>query len=400
MSQRQLERLRKLSSKHQKAPSITNKEEDEERVAIVNASAFPSASTTETVSTETVSTETVSTETVSTETVSTETVSTEKVSTETVSTETVSTEKVSTETVSTETVSTVVEDPVTTIEESPIRHRLTNLLDGTSLSPYEDTAEHTNEENVKSINCVEGGQLNNAESLSGPVSTEENLFCSEEPLSSDNGLSPLTHEGVCITVPCDPDVVSKTCMQVELGCSQTLSDNNRQAADAITASVQGKEDHETNQTLEPASVEERSSVSEEENELRSVSSDSCDVLRQLSNNAVPDEREAENGNAEEGSGVMSRSAEVRAEDSTIDYSSHYNTLEVCGTSLPFKQCGVHVNGILYFSSVSSFWSVAYLHYFCIDGFNIGHEYVTDKVCRGKKSQDRTGRTSFTSRREK
>ena len=370
-----MERLRKLSSKHQKAPSITNKEEDEEHVATVNASAFPSASTTETVSTETVSTERVSTETVSTE-------------------------KVSTETVSTETVSTVVEEPVTTVEESPIRHRLTNLLDGTSLDPYEDTAEHTNEDDVKSINCVEAGQLNNAESLSGPVSTEENLLCSEEPLSSDNDSSPLTHEEVCITVPCLPDVVSRTCMQVELGCSQTLSDNNSEEADAITASVQDKEVHETNQTLEPSSVEERSSVSEEENELRSVSSDSCDVLRQLSNNAVPDEREAENGNAEEGSGVMSRSAEVRAEDSTIDYSSHYNTLEVCGTSLPFKQCGVHVNGILYFSSVSSFWSVAYLHYFCIDGFNIGHEYVTDKVYRGKKSQDRTGRTSFTSRREK
>ena len=375
MSQRQLERLRKLSSKHQKAPSITNKEEDEEHVATVNASASPSASTTETVSTETVSTEIVSAETVSTE-------------------------KVSTETVSTETVSTVVEGPVTTAEESPIRHRLTNLLDGTSLSPYEDSAEHTNEENVKSINCEEGGQLNNAESLSGPVSTEENLFCSEEPFSSDHGLSPLTHEEVCITVPCHPDVVSKTCMQVEIGCSQALSDNDSQAADAITASVQDKEDLDTNQRLEPCSVEERSSVSEEGNEPRSVSSDSCDVLRQLSTNAVPDEKETENGNAEEGSGVMSRSAEARAEDRVIDYSSHYNTLEVCGTSLPFKQCGVHINGILYFSSVSSIWPVAYLHYFCIDGFNIGHEYLTDKVYGGKKSQDRTRRTSFTSRRDK
>ena len=351
MSQKQLERLRKISAKHEKAPLIADKEEDRGDVATVNAFASPSVSTTETVSTETVSPETASTETVSPETASTETVSPETASTETVSPETASTETVSTEaastatvstaTVSTETVSTVVKEPVTTLEESPIRHRLTNLLDGTSLSP--DGSAHTNEEVVRSINCEEGGQLNNAESLSGPVSTEEHLFRSEELLSTDNGLSPSTHEEFSVTVPCYPDVVSKTCMQVEMGCTQRLSDNDSQAADVITASVQDKEDHGTNQRLEPPSVEERSSVSGEGNERGSVSSGGCDVLHQLSNNAVPNEKEAENGNAEEGSGVTSRYAERRAGDRMIDYSSHYNTLEVCGTSLVFKQCDVHVN---------------------------------------------------------
>ena len=437
MSQKQLKKLRKISSKHLKAPSIANKEDDGDNVATVDASTSSSESTIETGSTET-TTEPVTTEEESLlptslsastiETVSTQTIAVVKepvtreeesllpTSSRASTTETIAvlkepvtredesllptSSRASTETVSTET-TTVLKEPVTRAEESPIRHRLTNLLDGSSLSPYEDSAAHSNEENGKSFNCKGGGRLNNAESVSGPVSTEENMFCSSELLSSDNGLSPLMHEEDCITVPCYPDVVAKTCMQVETGCTQTSSDNDSQAADVITASVQDKEeDHETNERLQPSCAEEMPSVPEEGNEPGSVSPSSSDVLGQLSNNTEADDKEAENENAEEDSGVMSRSAEVRAEDRTIDYSSHYNTLEVCGTSLPLTQCGVHVNGILYFFEVSYFCPVAYLHYFCIAGYNIGYEYLADKVHRRKKSQDRTRRTGFTSRKEK
>ena len=224
-----------------------------------------------------------------------------------------------TETVSTET-STIVKEPVTTVEESPTRHRLTNLLDGSSLSPYQDSAAHTNEENVNSIDCKGGGQLNNAEGLPGPVSAEETLFCPEDLPSSDNGLSPLMHEKDCITIPCDPDVVTKTIMQVEIGCTQTSSDNGSQAANAVTAaSVQDKEE-------------------------RNISPGSCDVLGQLSKNARPDREEVENGNAEGDSGVMSTSAEAHIQDSMIDYASHYDTLEVCRTFFTFQKCSVRVNG--------------------------------------------------------
>lgn len=328
MSQKQLDRLRKVSSKHLKAPSVANKEDDEDNVATVNASTSSNASTTETGSTET--TTTVK----------------EPVTTEEESLLPTPSSASTTVTVSTET-TTVLKEPVTTEEESPIRHRLTNLLDGSSLSPYEDSAAHINEENVESFNCRGGGQLYNAESVSRPVPTEESLFCSSKLFSSDNGLSPLMYKEDGITVPCYPDVVSKTCMQVEMRCTQTWSDDDTQAADVITASVHDKEvDHETNQRLNPSSLEDVSSALEEGNEQGSVSPGSCDILGQLSNNTVADEKEAGNGNAEEDCDVMSRSAEVHAEDSRIDYSSHYNTLEVCGTSLPLKQCGVLVNGIL------------------------------------------------------
>ena len=477
LSQEQLERLRKLSSKHQKAPIIVNKEDDKENVATVNASASSTVSTTETVSTET---STMAKEPVTTveesptrhrltnlldgsslspnqdsaaqtneenvnsidctrggqlnnaeglpgpvkkkkkkgdkendATVNASTSSTAS-ATETVSTETstivkepvttveesptrhrltnlldgsslspyqdsaahtneenvnsidctrggqlnnaeglpgpvkkkkkeddkenvatvnasASSTASATETVSTE-ASTIVKEPVTTVEESPTRHRLANLLDGSSLSPYQGSAAHTNEENVNSIDCTRGGQLNNAEGLPGPVSAEETLFCPEDLLSSDNGLSPLMHEKDCITIPCDPDVVTKTIMQVEIGCTQTSSDNGSQAANAVTASVQDKEeDYEANQRVQPTSVEEVPNVPEEENDARNISPGSCDVLGQLSNNARPDRKEAENGNAEGDSGVMSTSAEAHVQESMIDYASHYDTLEVCRT---------------------------------------------------------------------
>lgn len=298
-----------MSLKHQKEPLINNKEDDKENVASVNASASSIASTTETVLTETTAT---------------------------------------------------VKEPVRTVEESPTRHRLTNLLDGSSLSPYQDSTAHTNEENVESINCTGEGQLNNAEGLSEPVSTVENLFCSQELVSPDNGLSPLMHEKDCITVPCYPDVVSRTIMQVREGDTQTSSDNGSQADNVVNASVQDKEeDYETNQRLQTTMVEEVPNVPEEGNEARSISPGSCDVLGQLSDGARPNEKAAENEDAKEG----------HVEDRIIDYASDYDTLEVCRTFLPFQKCGVYVNAC----QVSSFCLAAYSHYFCIDVYNIGHE---------------------------
>lgn len=231
-----------------------------------------------------------------------------------------------------------------TVEESPVRHRLSNLLDGSSLSPYRGSAPHAEEEEGtdKSINCKGDGLLNSANSLSGPVSAGDNLFCSDDPLSVDDVCSPLLQEEDCITVPCYPDVISKTCMQVTEADSQTLSDNNSQEAAVNTAPAKDKEeeDHEEHQRSQPANDDVVSNLAEEGPIPISATPSSCDALEQPPNYALPENKEADNGNAEEGSRAMLKSAEGK--DEMMDYASHYDTLEVCGILFSlYKQKKIH-----------------------------------------------------------
>lgn len=287
MSEEQLENLRKKSAKRKNEASITSKEDEKKNGATLNTSAAASSTSTAKTVTETATTTTTTTATV--------------------------------------------KEPVTTVEESPVRHRLSNLLDGSSLSPYRGSAAHAEEVEgvVKSISCKGDGPLNSVDSLSGPVSVEDNLFCSEGPLSFDDDCSSLLQEEDCITVPCYPDVISKTCMQVTEADNQTLSGNNSQEAGVNAAFAEDKEEgHEEHQRSQPANDDVVSNLAEEGPVPRSATPSNCDALEQLPNDALPENKEAENGNAEEGSSAMLKSAEVK--DEATDYASHYDTLEVCG----------------------------------------------------------------------
>ena len=290
LSEEQLQKLRKKSAKHKNEPLIASNEDTKKNGAALNTSAAVS------------------------------TTSKAKTVTAVTTTTTTTTEK----------------QPVTTEEESPVRHRLSNLLDGSFLSPYRGSAAEEEKGYVRSINCKGGGQLNNADCLSAPVSAEDNLFCSEELLSFDDVCSPLLQEEDCVTVPCYPDVVSKTCMQVTEAANQTLSDNNSQPACVISASLQDKEgDHEENQRPQPANDDLVSNLAEEGPVSRSATPDNGDALEQLPDDVLPENKEAENGSAEEGTSAMLKSAEVK--DNMIDYASDYNTLEVCVQYLfPFQ----------------------------------------------------------------
>ncbi|KAL9955136.1 hypothetical protein ACROYT_G036422 [Oculina patagonica] len=292
LSAKQLENLRKRSAKHKNEPSVASKEDENKNSATLNTSAVASSTSTTKTVTETATTTTTTT--------------------------------------------TTGKESVITVEESPVRHRLSNLLDGSSLSPYRSSAAHLEDEegNVESINCKKDGLLNNAGSLSGPVSAEDNLFGSEDPLSVDDVCSPLLQEEDCITVPCYPDVISKTCMQVTEADNQTLSDNNSQEAAVInTAPAKDKEeeDHEEHQRSQPANDDVVSNLAEEGPIPISATPSSCDALEQPPNYALPENKEADNGNAEEGSRAMLKSAEGK--DEMMDYASHYDTLEVMNTLL-------------------------------------------------------------------
>lgn len=280
ISEEQLENLRKRSAKGKSEPSIIRNEDDEKEVSSVNTSTVPIVSSAGTVTAATTATGL---------------------------------------------------EQVTTVEESPVRHRLSNLLDGSSITPHHETAEQPEEEgNVESINCKGDGQLDNAESLSGQVPAQDNLFFSEDLLSFSDVCSPLLQEEDCITVPCYPDVVSKTCMQVSDTAEQTLSGDNEIEATAsvITASQQDEKDHEESHESQTPSNDPAANLAEDGPIPGSATPGNCAAAEQRADDALPENKKDENVNAEEGSREMLESAEVK--ESTMDYASNYNTLEVCG----------------------------------------------------------------------
>ena len=203
-----------------------------------------------------------------------------------------------------------------TVTESPVRHRLSNLLDGSVPSPTRDKQGLLDdaEENVTSINC-EGDALSTAETSSTPESTKACLFEAVSPSSDNNDSLPVMQDDDCITVPCYPDVVYGTCLQVKDTLNESLATDS-QIADVGASWAQEKENSPANEGAEHHDEEQSSkddtvlNVPEQQPELgHAAASNSCDV-------AVSD---------------LPRVAALSESD--IDYGSGFNTLEVCRYSL-------------------------------------------------------------------
>ena len=232
--------------------------------------------------------------------------------------------------------------------ESPVRHRLSNLLDGSVPSPYREHSVRPDygDENVTNINC-EGDQFDTAKSLSNPDSVKACLFHLVGN-SVDDDSSPPLQDRHCITLPCYPEVVTKTVLQVEESLTETGSASATLTADIGVASAQ---EHFSNEVMNQHHGEKHSnkndavlSVLEQAHEPRNTASNSSDVaVTDLPSGTcifLPGSKENEDivhgivdGEAREksepledsGCGSMSSSKE----DNSLDYASGYNTLEVC-----------------------------------------------------------------------
>lgn len=94
-------------------------------------------------------------------------------------------------------VASTTEEERVTATESPARHRLSDLLNGSSSGCQNDSHPDHQEGNVEGTTC----EVTNGESLF-PKSPKASLFNSDEPFSNEDGCSPFSPEENCVTVPC------------------------------------------------------------------------------------------------------------------------------------------------------------------------------------------------------
>lgn len=202
-----------------------------------------------------------------------------------------------------------------------MRHRLSNLLDGSELSPDHDLA-------VVPTFCDENTCTtkidSNENQLKPPKNTDSVKACLFNPIgiAADDNSAGLTQDEQCITVPCYPEVVTKTCLQVD----ETKSGSNSLAADGVFSTVktitgvnQCHGQIQSEQDSQP-----KSSVNDAATDVSSGNSDlpSHNVVLE-SEEAVPLSGEMKVDHEAAGdSGCYSG-------DNSIDYASGYNTLEVC-----------------------------------------------------------------------
>ena len=229
--------------------------------------------------------------------------------------------------------------------ESPVRHRLSNLLDGTVPSPDCDNAERPTEgeESFTSINC-ENDKSNAAELLPNPESVKANLFDPDSMSSLDDGSLPVMHDESYITVCCYPDVEAKTCLQVEGNGNEASSTNISSTTDANVPS--GWESENSGNGGSEHHDEMHEQLSNDDSGLdgpecnASLSYDvtgsepPSNALSPVNEEPAPSlggvgaKVESELA-GDSGSGLMSSSTE----NSSIDYATDYSTLEVCTCTL-------------------------------------------------------------------
>lgn len=223
--------------------------------------------------------------------------------------------------------------------ESPVRHRLSNLLDGTVPSPDCDKAERPTEgeESFTSINC-ENDKSNAAESV------KANLFDPDSISSLDDGSLPVIHDEGYITVRCYPDVEAKTCLQVEGNGNEASSANISSTTDTNVPSGwesensgnSGNEHHDemheqlsnTDAGLDGPEWNASLSYDVTGSELPSNALSPVNEEPAPSLGGVGAKVESELA-GDSGSGLMSSSVE----NSSIDYATDYSTLEVCTCTL-------------------------------------------------------------------
>ena len=220
--------------------------------------------------------------------------------------------------------------------ESPIRHRLSNLLDGTVPSPDYDNAKlpTEGEDNVTSVNC-ENDKSNTVELLPNPDSVKSNLFEPDSISSLDDGSLPAVHDESYMTVPCYPDVIDNACLQVEENGNEASS-NVPSGLESENSDNGGSENHDemheqlSNDDLGLDGPECNASLSCDVTESEPPS----DTLLPVDEEPAPSidgvEAKVESELAEDsGCGLMPSSAK----DSSIDYATDYSTLEVCTCTL-------------------------------------------------------------------
>lgn len=224
--------------------------------------------------------------------------------------------------------------------ESPVRHRLSNLLDGTVPSPDCDNAGHPTEgeENVTSINC-ENDKSNAAELFPNPESVKANLFDPDDISCLDDGSLPVMHDEGYITVRCYPDVEAKTCLQVEGNGNEAYSANISATTNANVPSGLERENSGNGGSEQHDEIHEQLS-----NDVAGLDVPECNAslsydvtgseppsgaLSPVNEKPAPSlggvEAKVESELAEDsGGGLMPSSAE----NSSIDYATDYSTLEV------------------------------------------------------------------------
>ena len=217
------------------------------------------------------------------------------------------------------------------VRESPVRHRLSNLLYGSELSPDRDHAVVPTfcDENT----CTTKIDLNEnqLESSKNPDSVKACLF-NPDRIAADDHSAGLKQDEQCITLPCYPEVVTKTCLQVD----ETKSGSDSLAADGVFSTVETitgvDQCHEQIQSSKYNTV---SSLSEQVSQPKSSVNDATTDVSS-GNSDLPSHNEVpENEESVPLSGEMKVDREAAgdsgcsSEDNSIDYASGYNTLEVC-----------------------------------------------------------------------
>lgn len=212
-----------------------------------------------------------------------------------------------------------------------MRHRLSNLLYGSELSPDHDHA-------VVPTFCDENTCTTkidfNENQLKPPKNPDLGKACLFNPdrIAADDHSAGLKQDEQCITLPCNPEVVTKTCLQVD----ETKSGSSSLAANGVFSTVKTiagvDQCHEQIQSSKYDTV---SSLLEQVSQPKSsvndaaadVSSGNSDLP---SHNEVPENEESVplSGEMKVDRGAAGDSG-CSSGDNSIDYASGYNTLEVC-----------------------------------------------------------------------
>ena len=211
------------------------------------------------------------------------------------------------------------------LKESPVAHRLTDLLGGVlSGQCHDNHSELSNSVDNKSNNTVQ---------FKNPDAVRVRLFHPEEPTSVYDDSFPLVPDEDCFTVSCCPDVVERTCLQVKEDQNDSSLASYSPKADISAASGMKNENpgNEVTKQCDQAQLSTDNAVSDVQN----FNVSNCSNVRENQPSSGNFPQETVDSDITVKSRVTQDAMSSSAGDNSIDYESGYNTLEVCQTFAVF-----------------------------------------------------------------
>lgn len=210
------------------------------------------------------------------------------------------------------------------LKESPVAHRLTDLLGG-----HDNDTElySSSSQTVTDVNCLDN-KSNDTVQCKNPDAVRARLFDPKEPTSF-----PLMQGEGCVTDSCCPDVVKRTYLEVEENQNDSSLANYSPKADIGAAS--GMKNETSGNEVAKHCDQVHLSIENDVSDAQTFDVSNCSNVREYQSSIGSFLQETVNSDITVKSGVTQDAMSSSEGENSIDYESGYNTLEVCQTFAVF-----------------------------------------------------------------